>query len=157
MKNKGFTLLELLVVVLIIGILAGIALPQYQKSVEKAKLSEALLNFQTLKNAMDRYMLQNVCPDSSIYWPTDIQLDVELSGGEFDEGGITYVAKNFSYGISCKTTHYFITIGKMNNDYSLIYESENLNKICATNDTDTGKYICKYLESQGWTYNEGEW
>ena len=85
MKNKGFTLLELLVVVLIIGILAGIALPQYRKSVEKAKLSEALLNFQTLKNAMDRYMLQNVCPNSFTYWPDDIQLDVELSGGEFND------------------------------------------------------------------------
>ncbi len=85
MKNKsGFTLIEMLVVVLIIGILAGIALPQYQMAVTKAKVASILPLMRRWKDALAEYKLQHgsYCKDIDCYetpdasdlgvnWPSD--------------------------------------------------------------------------------------
>lgn len=59
MNRKGFTLIELMVVVLIIGILSSIALPQYQKAIKKARATEAITVGKKILEAEEVYFLEN--------------------------------------------------------------------------------------------------
>jgi len=56
---KAFTLIELLVVVLIIGILAAVALPQYQKAVEKSRATQALAVLKSVGDALQVHYVAN--------------------------------------------------------------------------------------------------
>jgi len=64
MKNQqGFTLIELMIVVAIIGILSAVAIPAYQDYIARAQLSEALTLGGSLKGAISEYYSQSsVCP-----------------------------------------------------------------------------------------------
>ena len=57
-RNKGFTLIELMIVVAIIGILAAIAIPNFLRFQLKAKTSEGKVNLAALRTAEESYIAE---------------------------------------------------------------------------------------------------
>jgi general secretion pathway protein G len=64
--EQGFTLLELMIVMLIIGILAAIAVPSYLASVKKAKEAVLKEDLHTLRSAIDSYTVDKAKAPQSL-------------------------------------------------------------------------------------------
>ncbi len=80
--KKAFTLIELLVVVLIIGILAAVAVPQYQRTVLRAKVPEAKTMLKAFATAADAYDMENGSSPTS-YWGITDNLSIQVPESDF--------------------------------------------------------------------------
>ncbi len=59
MKSLGFTIIELMIVVLVIGVLATIAFPSYQRASAKSDRSVAIADINDISQALERYYTYN--------------------------------------------------------------------------------------------------
>jgi len=57
--KRGFSLVEVLIVIAVLGILAAIVVPEYQDQTEKAKESAAKDNLRILRDAIERYAIEH--------------------------------------------------------------------------------------------------
>ena len=122
-NKKGFTLLELLVVVLIIGILAAVALPQYQLAVDKTEFAKYQSTVTSLKDAYDDYVMVNGkgtknFDDLSVSLPSDFVISID------DKISHSYQCRSNDEMFCCMSqyvsqTNAYINCGK--NDLSVVY------------------------------------
>ena len=91
MTKKGFTLIEILIVVIILGILATLSVPQFTRMIKRARMSEAWAGLGAVRTAQSVYWMEK-----SAYAGAVGDLDCDSSSGDFaftvTGGGATYTA-----------------------------------------------------------------
>lgn len=146
---KGFTLLEMLVVVLIIGILVSVAMPQYQRAVERSRAIEAITIARSMIAAQNRSL------DAFPNLPVDNRaaLDVTFSDGTWSPAGDTaeyqdtYQTSLFTYTL--RTDGVEVTRRVDNQEYTLRFYNKN----SQLRDSCAGANLCANMAEMGFVNN----
>lgn len=96
-NRRGFTLVELLTVVLILGVLISIALPQYTRSIERSRATEAMVGLKSLNDAVYAYAAGR---SGDTACPVSFKKLATLLNGKITNNGRTLETKDFIYTIN---------------------------------------------------------
>ena len=95
-KHAGFSLVELMIVIVIVGVLSGVAVPIYQKNLQYAKRAEAVASIGSIRKELQVYLaVEGSYPIAESYTRVMSQ-----DWNEIDDDQLTgkyFKAKNFKY------------------------------------------------------------
>ena len=154
-KNIGFSLAELMAVVLIVAILAALSVGYYRRSVEQSRFSEGLMAASAIAEGINRAYLdhQMAGTGSSYTVPAISQLDIGIANGENCSGDAYCIkTKYFTITVDANSvTKATRSDGKYADLYSIQiqphFASSNRDQIaCVGKDSDgNGKTFCESM------------
>jgi prepilin-type N-terminal cleavage/methylation domain-containing protein len=127
-KKTGFSLVELTIVVVILGILATFAVPRFMTSVEKTKASEAFSYLAQIESAQGRYNAEH-----GRYASNTNQLDIDLDRPEFFSVSGPY-SSNWETKWEMRLTRNGASSGY--GRYTVTFDQDGYNKSKSTIDRD---------------------
>ena len=133
----------MLVVVLIVGILVAVALPQYNKTVERIRLTEAKELLDAASQAQQRYFLTN-----NEYAESFGMLDIEIPNvAEGNNAGAVLSVKNFEFSLEEISNNSLVAsrVKNGNKVYS-IYKDLTTGQLCCKDLNETDKVTCDSLD-----------
>ncbi len=106
-KKSGFTLVEIMIVVAIIGLLAAIAIPNFVKARTSAQTNACIANLKQIQGAIEQWALETKASPGDVVALTDISGDntkhiaKEINNGLDCPGGGTYAVTDISTDPTC--------------------------------------------------------
>ena len=107
-NNKGFTLIELIMVTIILGILAAVAIPRYMSTVDKAEASAEDAVISSVLAGLETYATEQLMDNGRRSWPTNPwdALDTKPSGYDVSDTDDADTDGEWTYNTtSLKITH----------------------------------------------------
>lgn len=87
MSKKGFTLVELMIVIVIMGILVAVAIPVYGAVTKNAEKKTCISNMRDIKSTAATYQMQGGTNGDPVKFPSETDISAEANFTKLFEGG----------------------------------------------------------------------